>query len=71
MQQGTKDEQYLRSRARASVVRDYLIDKFHLNPATTGIMPLGKESIGSPDGTPWDGVALAVFEEKPRPEKRK
>jgi phospholipid/cholesterol/gamma-HCH transport system substrate-binding protein len=70
-QPGTKDEQYLRSRTRASIVRDYLIDRFHLNPPTTGIMPLGKESTGSPDETPWDGVALAVFEEKPRPEKRK
>ena len=68
-QQGTKDEYYLRSRARASMVRAYLIDKFHLNPPTTGIMPLGKDSAGSPDGAPWDGVALAVFEEKP--EKRR
>jgi hypothetical protein len=46
-------------------VRDYLIDRFHLNPQATGVMPLGKESAGSPDGTPWAGVALAVFEEKP------
>jgi phospholipid/cholesterol/gamma-HCH transport system substrate-binding protein len=68
-QQGTKDEYYLRSRTRASMVRGYLIDKFHLNPPTTGIMPLGKDSAGSPDGSPWDGVALAVFEEKP--EKRR
>jgi phospholipid/cholesterol/gamma-HCH transport system substrate-binding protein len=64
-QQGTRDEQYVRSRARASSVRDYLIDRFHLNPQATGVMPLGKESAGSPDGTPWAGVALAVFEEKP------
>jgi phospholipid/cholesterol/gamma-HCH transport system substrate-binding protein len=70
-QQGTKDEVYLQSRARASTVRDYLIAKFHLDPATTGVMPLGRESAGSPDGAPWDGVALAVFEEKPRAEKRK
>jgi outer membrane protein OmpA-like peptidoglycan-associated protein len=64
-QQGTRDEQYLASRARASSVRDYLIDRFHLNPQAIGVMPLGKESAGSPDGTPWSGVALAVFEEKP------
>jgi len=64
-QQGTKDEQYVRSRARASSVRNYLIDRFHLNAQATGVMPLGKESAGSPDGTPWTGVALAVFEEKP------
>jgi phospholipid/cholesterol/gamma-HCH transport system substrate-binding protein len=64
-QQGTKDEEYLLSRARGSIVRDYLIDRFHLNPQTTGVMPLGEESAGSPEGTPWSGVALAVFEEKP------
>jgi hypothetical protein len=64
-QQGTRDEQHLRSRARASMMRDYLIDRFHLNPPATGVMPLGKESAGSPDGAPWNGVALAVFEEKP------
>ena len=27
-------------------------------------MPLGSDSEGSPDGEPWDGVALAVFQEK-------
>jgi len=64
-QQGTKEEQYVRSRARASSVRSYLIDRFHLNAQATGVMPLGKQSAGSPDGTPWTGVALAVFEEKP------
>jgi phospholipid/cholesterol/gamma-HCH transport system substrate-binding protein len=54
--QGTKDEQYLRSRVRASLVRDYLISKFGLDPQMTAVMPLG------PDAD--DGVALAVFEEK-------
>ena len=64
-QEGTRDALYVRSRASASSVRDYLIDRFHLNPQATGVMPLGKESAGSPDGTPWSGVALAVFEQKP------
>ena len=65
-QAGTRDEQYLRSRVRASLVRDYLIGKFGLTPQTIGAMPLGKDSAGSPDGEPWDGVALAFFEEKKR-----
>ena len=60
-QQGTIDEQYVRSRARAAVVRDYLIDKFHLEARATGVMPLGADSAGSPGGQPWDGLALAVF----------
>lgn len=63
-QRGAKDEQYLRSRVRASLVREYLIGKFSLVPQTTGVMPLGSESAGSPGGELWDGVALAIFEEK-------
>jgi phospholipid/cholesterol/gamma-HCH transport system substrate-binding protein len=63
-QAGTRDQLYLRSRARASVVRDYFIDKFGLTPQTVGVMPLGRDSAGSPNGAPWDGVALAFFEEK-------
>jgi phospholipid/cholesterol/gamma-HCH transport system substrate-binding protein len=60
-QQGARDEQYLASRARAAIVRDYLIGKFHLEPQATGSMPLGAESSGNPGQGPWDGVALAVF----------
>ena len=59
-QPGTRDEQYLRSRTRASIVRTYLIDKFHLDPQSTGAMPLSADSPDSPAKTPWDGVALAV-----------
>ena len=59
-QQGTLDEQYLRSRVRASMVRDYLIAKFHLDPQATGAMPLSANSPGSPGQAPWDGVALAI-----------
>ena len=55
-QQGTRDEQYLRSRARASIVRDYLIGKFHLDPQATGAMPLSADSTTArerPRGTAW------------------
>ena len=65
--EGSKDQQYLRSRVRASLVRDYLIAKFALTPQSTGVMPLGRESAGSPTGAVWDGVALAIFDEaKPK-----
>ncbi len=70
-QQGTPDEQYLRSRARASIVRDYLIGKFHLDPQSTGAMPLSAESPDSPEKAPWDGVALAVILPKATPAARK
>lgn len=58
---GGQDEQYLQSRARAAVVRAYLVDRFKLDPQSAGVMPLGGASNGSPSGGPWDGVALAVF----------
>ena len=60
-QQGLRDEQYLRSRVRASIVRDYLVGTFHLDPRATGAMPLSADSTGSPGKAPWDGVALAVI----------
>ena len=60
-QEGTRDEQYLRSRVRASLVRDYLIGKFHLDPQATGAIPLSADSTGSPEKSPWDGVALAII----------
>jgi hypothetical protein len=60
-QHGALDEQYLRSRGRASTVRDYLVGTFHLDPQATGAMPLRGDSSGSPGKAPWDGVALAVI----------
>ena len=59
----TRGEEFVRSRVQASLVLDYLIGKFLLTPQTTGVMPLGRESAGSPNGEKWDGVALAVFED--------
>jgi phospholipid/cholesterol/gamma-HCH transport system substrate-binding protein len=60
-QQGTRDEQYLRSRTRASMVRAHLLGKFDLDPQATGAMPLSADSTGGPGNSPWDGVALAVI----------
>jgi hypothetical protein len=58
---GTGDVQYLVSRARAVAVREYLIDRFALEPNATGAMPLGADSPGSPSGQPFDGIALAFY----------
>jgi len=60
-QQGKVEEQYLRSHARAAIVREYLIARFHLDPQATGAMALSADSPDSPGRTPWDGVALAVI----------
>jgi phospholipid/cholesterol/gamma-HCH transport system substrate-binding protein len=68
-QAGTKDEQYLQSRAMASRVRDYLIGRFELDPRMTAVMPLGSDPQGSPHGGAWNGVALAVFQEPADPAK--
>jgi phospholipid/cholesterol/gamma-HCH transport system substrate-binding protein len=69
-QQGTRDELYVRSQARASMVREYLIHKFQLDPTSTGLMPLGSNATGSPANGQWDGVALAAFLEKAEIVKR-
>ena len=61
---GSEDERYLVSRARATAVRDYLIGKFGLEPRATGIMPLGSEPVGNPPDPRWSGVALAFYLEK-------
>ncbi len=70
-QQGTRDEQYLRSRARASIVRDYLIGKFHLDPQATGAMPLSADSSTSTGKASFDGVAIAIILPKAMLQPRK
>ena len=62
---GLVAEQYVASRARAVLVRDYLIGRFHLDPDAVGLMPLGRKAIAeSPTGDAWNGIALAAFLEK-------
>ena len=57
----TGDGRYLISRNRAQLVRDYVTAKFALDPNYLAIMPMGAEAQGSPAGTEWNGVALALF----------
>jgi len=63
-QAGSLAERHIASRTRAALVRDYLIDKFHLDAGAVGLMPLGSDAVGSPHGTTWSGIALAVFVER-------
>jgi phospholipid/cholesterol/gamma-HCH transport system substrate-binding protein len=58
---GDASARYLASARRAALARDYLIDRFNLDPSSTGAIALGSEAVGSPAGTKWDGVALALF----------
>jgi phospholipid/cholesterol/gamma-HCH transport system substrate-binding protein len=57
----TGDERFLLSRARAELVRDYLVGKFRLDPNFVTTMPMGSRAEGSPTGDRWDGVALTLF----------
>ena len=58
---GTADVQFVLSRTRAQLVRDYLIAKFGLDATYVGTMPMGAEAAESPSGERWEGVALAMF----------
>lgn len=61
----TDEVQFLRSRARAALVRDFLVSRFNLDANRVGLMPLGREAPGSPQGDRWEGVALALFIKPP------
>jgi phospholipid/cholesterol/gamma-HCH transport system substrate-binding protein len=59
--QGSPADRYSTSQSRAALVRDYLIERFQLDPGAVGVMPLGGDARGSPSGGTWNGVALAVY----------
>jgi phospholipid/cholesterol/gamma-HCH transport system substrate-binding protein len=63
-QDATGDARYLSSRARAQLVRDYVVGRFKLDANYVAIMPMGTEAPGSPSGGQWNGAALALFVEK-------
>lgn len=55
---GSLDEVYVRSQARAELVKKYLVRKFQLNSGYVGVMPV---SSATPDRQDWDGVSLVLF----------
>lgn len=57
----TRDQRFLRATERARQVRDYLTARYEWPPSHVGIMPLGNEAEGSPRGSEWDGVGLALW----------
>jgi phospholipid/cholesterol/gamma-HCH transport system substrate-binding protein len=60
-QASTLDRQFLLSRSRARLARDYVAGKYGLDSNYVAVMPMGAEAAGSPAGERWDGVALAMF----------
>jgi phospholipid/cholesterol/gamma-HCH transport system substrate-binding protein len=62
--EGSAAEQHVVSRARAALVRDYLIERFHVDASGVGVMPLGADAVDNPRGSAWSGIALAMFVER-------
>ena len=60
-QEATGDQRFLLSRARAKLVRDYIVSRFGFDSNYVTTMAMGDEADGSPSGNRWDGVALALF----------
>jgi phospholipid/cholesterol/gamma-HCH transport system substrate-binding protein len=58
---GVAAERFRESRARAALVREYLLGKYGLAPQHTGFIGLGSEAQGSPRDERWDGIALTLF----------
>ena len=61
---GPESEQFVRSHDRARLVRQYLMNRFGLNPKYVGAMPMGGVAAGGPGGELWEGVALVYFPER-------
>jgi phospholipid/cholesterol/gamma-HCH transport system substrate-binding protein len=62
--ESTADQRFLLSRGRATVVRDFVVSRFGLDPGEVAVMPMGAQAAESPSGDTWDGVALTLFVSK-------
>lgn len=62
--QGSESGQFLHSRERARLVRQFLIDRFGLKPNFVGAIPMGAVASSAPSGQPFEGVSLVFFPEK-------
>jgi phospholipid/cholesterol/gamma-HCH transport system substrate-binding protein len=63
---GSTGERFQRARARAVLVREYILRQFALMPQHTGFIALGNDADGSPAGDTWDGVAVTLFLDRDR-----
>lgn len=57
----SRADEFLLSRSRAQLVRDYVVGKFGLEARFVTTMAMGPQAADSPAGDRWDGVALAAF----------
>ena len=61
---GTPDQQYVISRSRADLVREYLEAHFHLRHSGVGIVPLRNKPPRGAGRNAWNGVAIVLFEDR-------
>jgi len=59
---GTPDQQFVTSRRRADLVREYLEEHFHLIHSDVGIVPLRNKPPQCAERNTWNGVAIVLFE---------
>src|SRR3984885_10080336 len=58
---GTPDQQFVTSRRRADLVREYLEAHFHLRHSDVGVVPLRDKPPQCAGRNNWNGVAIVLF----------
>jgi phospholipid/cholesterol/gamma-HCH transport system substrate-binding protein len=61
---GTPDQQFVTSRRRADLVREYLEAHFHLVHSEVGIVPLRDKTPHCAGRNTWNGVAIVLFDDR-------
>ncbi|HTA48829.1 MAG TPA: MlaD family protein [Verrucomicrobiae bacterium] len=61
---GTPDQQFVTSRRRADLVREYLEAHFHLVHGEVGIVPLRDKTPHCAGRNTWNGVAIVLFDNR-------
>jgi phospholipid/cholesterol/gamma-HCH transport system substrate-binding protein len=61
---GTADQQFVTSRRRADLVREYLETHFHLVHSDVGIVPLRDKPPHCAGRDAWNGVAIVLFDDR-------
>jgi phospholipid/cholesterol/gamma-HCH transport system substrate-binding protein len=65
--QGSESEQFLRSRDRARLVREYLVNRFGMKPSYVGVIPMGAVASSGPVHEIYEGVSVVIFPEADSP----
>jgi len=61
---GTPDQQFVTSRRRANLVREYLEAHFHIVHSDVGIVPLRDKPPHCAGRDTWNGVAIVLFDDR-------